>query len=105
MSRATSARADARAAMHHFFYLIFELDFIKHLSLDLKLLTAIARNQRGPHMLEAARDGQSAMWLGQPVNTWRITDLIKSVTAPRAPINTPCQWNSTHHTILIVLNL
>jgi hypothetical protein len=36
--------------------------------------------------VEAALDGRS-------VNTRRITDLIKLVTAHATPINTHCRWN------------
>jgi hypothetical protein len=38
--------------------------------------------------VEAGLGGYLATWLGWSANTWRDTDLIKSVT-PWTPINTP----------------
>jgi hypothetical protein len=35
--------------------------------------------------------GSRTRWLGWPANTWRVTDLIKSVTPPWTLINTPCR--------------
>jgi hypothetical protein len=49
--------------------------------------------------VEAVLDGRPAMCLGRPANSWRITDLIKSVTAPGTPINTllPMEFNKPHY--------
>jgi hypothetical protein len=48
---------------------------------------------RGLESVEAALDGG-------PANTWQITNLIKSVTALRTPINTPLpmKFNTPHYT-------
>jgi hypothetical protein len=50
--------------------------------------------------LEVGPDGSSAMWLGRPAITWCVTDLIKSVTPPWTPINTPLpvEFNTPHST-------
>jgi hypothetical protein len=55
---------------------------------------------RGLESVEAALDGQSAMWLGRLANTRRITNLIKSVIAPGTPITTPLpmEFNTPHYT-------
>jgi hypothetical protein len=55
--------------------------------------------------VKATPHGQLATRLGRPTNTWQITELIKSVIAPGTSINTPCQWNSEHHTLFVVLHL
>jgi hypothetical protein len=39
--------------------------------------------------VEAGLDGWPATWLGWPANTWRVINLIKSITPPWTPINTP----------------
>jgi hypothetical protein len=41
------------------------------------------KGTRGLESVEAMFDEQPAKWLGRPANTWWITNLIKSVTAPR----------------------
>jgi hypothetical protein len=64
-------------------------------------VTLSKRRWNGTRDLESVEvmlDGRPATWLGQPANTWRITDLIKSVTTPGTPINTslPMEFNTTH---------
>jgi hypothetical protein len=39
--------------------------------------------------VEARLSGRLATWLGRPANTWRVIDLIKSITPTWTPINTP----------------
>jgi hypothetical protein len=50
--------------------------------------------------MEATLDDRPTTWLGWPANTYRITDLIKSVTAPGTPISTPLpmEFNTPHYT-------
>jgi hypothetical protein len=50
--------------------------------------------------LEVRPGGRPAMWLGRPAITWCVTDLIKSVTPPWTPINTPLpvEFNTPHST-------
>jgi hypothetical protein len=67
----------------------------------LALQEAVTRNPK----LEVRHGGHPAMWLGRLANTWHITNLIKSVTPPWTPINTPYRWNSRHHTLLVVLHM
>jgi hypothetical protein len=55
--------------------------------------------------VEAELHGWSATWLGQPDTTWQVTDLTKSATPPWTPINTPYEWKSKEHTLLVVLHL
>jgi hypothetical protein len=52
-------------------------------------------------LVEATLLGWPATWLGPPVNTWQVTDLIKSVIAPRTPINTPLSMEFTHTTLYL----
>jgi hypothetical protein len=40
---------------------------------------------QGLESVEAAPHGRPATWLGQPANTWQITNLIMSVITPRSP--------------------
>jgi hypothetical protein len=44
--------------------------------------------------------GRLATWLGWPDNTWRVTDLIKSVTPPGTRISTPLpmEFNTPYST-------
>jgi hypothetical protein len=42
-----------------------------------------------------------AMLLGWLVNTWQVTDLIKSVIAPGTPINSPLPMEFTHTTLYL----
>jgi hypothetical protein len=44
---------------------------------------------RSLKLLEAGLGGRLATWLGRLANTWRVTALIKLVTPPWTPINTP----------------
>jgi hypothetical protein len=56
---------------------------------------------RGLESVETTLDGRSATWLGWPANTWWITDLIKSITAPRTHITPPplpMEFNTPHNT-------
>jgi hypothetical protein len=39
--------------------------------------------------VETEPRGRPAAWLGRPVTTWRVIDLINSVTPPWTPINAP----------------
>jgi hypothetical protein len=48
---------------------------------------------RGLESVEATLDGRLT-------NTWQITDLIKLVTAPWTPINTPSPSDGIQHTTL-----
>jgi hypothetical protein len=52
---------------------------------------------RSLKLLEARLGGRLAMWLGRSANTWRVTDLIKLVTPPWTPINTPLMEFKTPH--------
>jgi hypothetical protein len=55
--------------------------------------------------MEAELHGWSATWLGRLATTWRVTELIKSVTPPWNPINTPYRWKLKKHTLPVVLHL
>jgi hypothetical protein len=60
------------------------------------LQEAVTRNPK----LEVGLGSRPTMWLGQPANTWCVTDLIKSVTPLWTPINitVPMEFKTPHST-------
>jgi hypothetical protein len=75
------------------FYVSLARGFVQH------VYTIRGRPRRWRKSVEVEPHGRSAMWLGRPTTTWRVTDLTRSEISPWTPINTPLPVEIRTHTI------